>query len=82
MYPLFDVVVLFVWSNDPESLVGPPITDRSKVKTQRNTLVLQVGDGCKADDLTLYKTILSWNLKEIKPDSLLDKDKESVKINK
>jgi hypothetical protein len=71
-------VVVLEWSNDPESLVGPPILDRSKVKTQtkRNTLVLQDGVGHGTDDPTLYKTLLSWYLKEIKLDSLLDKYKQ------
>jgi len=54
------VVVVVVLSGYPVSLVGPPMLDRSKVKTQtkRNTLVLQVGVGSGADDPTSYKT---WN---------------------
>jgi TRAP-type C4-dicarboxylate transport system permease small subunit len=47
---ILKAVLVVVWL-----LVGPAMPDKSKVMTQikRDTLVLQVGVGCEADNLTL-----------------------------
>jgi hypothetical protein len=51
--PYFDVVVWLVWSYEPESYangsvatVGSPMPNRSEImaKTERDTLVLEVGE--------------------------------------
>jgi len=78
-------VVVLVLSNYPVCLVGPPMLDRSKVKTQtkRNTLFPQVGVGSGAEDPPVYKT---WNCHETSKRwsrrVYWTKEKESVKINK